>query len=97
MTIHLTGVWHLLVQIEEAGDRACYDHERDMIQMPERRRFTGTETTTPAESFYSMLCHELVHWSGVKHRLDRDLTGRFGSEAYAVEELIAELGAAFPP
>lgn len=57
--------------------------------MPERRRFTGTQTTTPAEAFYSTLCHELVHWSGAKSRLDRDLTGRFGSDSYAVEELIA--------
>lgn len=82
-------------RIEEAGDRACYIPSADLIRMPERRRFTGTETTTPAEGFYSTLCHELVHWSGVKHRLDRDLTGRFGSGSYAVEELIAELGAAF--
>jgi len=39
--------------------------------------------------------HELTHWTGAKKRLNRDLSGRFGSEAYAVEELIAELGAAF--
>ncbi|MEX0956388.1 MAG: zincin-like metallopeptidase domain-containing protein [Rhizobiaceae bacterium] len=82
-------------RIEEGGDRACYVPSSDMIRMPERRRFTGTETTTPAEGFYSTLCHELVHWSGAKHRLDRDLTGRFGSESYAMEELVAELGAAF--
>ena len=63
--------------------------------MPERRRFTGTDTTTPAEGFYSTLCHELVHWSGVKARLDRDLSGRFGDDAYAMEELVAELGSAF--
>jgi antirestriction protein ArdC len=81
--------------IEEGGDRACYIPSTDMIRMPERRRFTGTENTTPAEGFYSTLCHELVHYSGAKHRLDRDLTGRFGSESYAMEELVAELGAAF--
>jgi antirestriction protein ArdC len=81
--------------IEESGDRACYIPSLDKILMPERRRFTGTETTSPAEGYYSTLCHELVHWSGAKHRLDRDLGGRFGNEAYAVEELVAELGAAF--
>lgn len=81
--------------IEETGDRACYIPSLDCIRMPERRRFTGTETTTPAEGFYSTLCHELVHWSGAKSRLDRDLSGRFGKEAYAMEELVAELGAAF--
>jgi antirestriction protein ArdC len=82
-------------KIEEGGDTACYIPATDVIRMPERRRFTGTETTTAAESFYSTLCHELVHWSGVKHRLDRDMSGRFGTESYAVEELVAELGAAF--
>jgi len=48
-----------------------------------------------ARGYYSVLAHELTHWTGGKARLDRDLKGRFGSEAYAVEELIAELGAAF--
>lgn len=67
-----------------------------MICMPERRRFTGTEIATPAKGFYSTPCHELVHWSGAKHRLPRDLTGRFGTESCAMEELVAELGAAFP-
>lgn len=81
--------------IVEGGDKACFIPSQDMIRMPERRRFTGTQTTTPAEAFYSTLCHELVHWSGAKSRLDRDLSGRFGSDSYAVEELIAELGAAF--
>ncbi|TKB18043.1 MAG: antirestriction protein, partial [Mesorhizobium sp.] len=44
---------------------------------------------------YSTLLHELGHFSGAKHRLARDLTGRFGSESYAVEELVAELAASF--
>jgi len=82
-------------KIEEGGDRACYIPSADIIRTPERRRFTGTQTTTPAEGFHSTLCHELVHWSGAKQRLDRDMTGRFGTESYAVEELVAELGAAF--
>ncbi len=81
--------------INEHGDRAFFSPINDQITMPERRRFIGTETTTAAEGFYSTLCHELVHWSGVQSRLGRDLSGRFGDEAYAVEELIAELGAAF--
>jgi antirestriction protein ArdC len=82
-------------KIEEGGDMACYIPSLDMIRLPERRRFTGTPTTMPVEGFYSTLCHELVHWSGAKQRLDRDLSARFGSESYAIEELIAELGAAF--
>lgn len=81
--------------IVEYGERACYIPATDYIQMPDRRRFKGTATSTPAEGFYSTLFHELVHWSGAKARLSRDLGNRFGGEAYAVEELIAELGAAF--
>lgn len=82
-------------QIEEGGDKACFIPSLDVIRMPERRRFTGTETTTAAEGFYSTLAHELVHWSGAEKRLARDLSGRFGDESYAIEELVAELGAAF--
>lgn len=82
-------------QITEGGDRACYVPELDMIHMPDRRRFVGTKTTTAAEGFYSTLCHELVHWSGAKTRLDRDMSARFATEHYAMEELVAELGAAF--
>lgn len=82
-------------RIEEGRDIACYNVASDCIQMPERRRFIGTDSTTPAEGYYSTLCHELVHWSGAKSRLGRDLVQRFGSEAYAMEELVAELGASF--
>lgn len=81
--------------IEEGGDKAYYVPSADIIRMPERRRFTGTATTSAAEGFYSTLCHELTHWSGSKARLSRDLSARFGTEAYAMEELVAELGAAF--
>ncbi len=63
--------------------------------MPEREAFTGTDTSTPAEGYYGTLLHELTHWTGHEKRCDRDLRNRFGSEAYAAEELIAELGAAF--
>ncbi|MBM2321033.1 MULTISPECIES: ArdC family protein [Marivita] len=82
-------------KVEEHGDVACYIPSQDVILMPDRRRFTDQRSTAPSEAFYSTLCHELVHWSGAKPRLDRDLTGRFGDKAYAMEELVAELGAAF--
>ena len=45
--------------------------------------------------FQATALHELGHWSGAKHRLDRDLKNRFGTKAYAAEELVAELTAAF--
>ena len=41
------------------------------------------------------MLHELTHWSGAPHRLDRQFGKRFGDHAYAFEELVAELGAAF--
>lgn len=81
--------------IRHGGDRACYSPSGDYIQMPPRERFTGSETSTATESYYATLLHELTHWSGHRSRCDRDLSGRFGNAAYAMEELIADLGAAF--
>jgi hypothetical protein len=48
-----------------------------------------------AAHFYGVAFHEMGHWTGGKKRLDRDLRSRFGERAYAAEELIAELCAAF--
>jgi antirestriction protein ArdC len=50
-----------------------------------------------ADHYYNVAFHELAHWTGHKTRLDRDLKNRFGSRAYAAEELVAELSAAFLP
>jgi antirestriction protein ArdC len=47
------------------------------------------------EAAYGTLFHELTHWTATPSRCNRNLTGRFGDEAYAAEELIAEMGAAF--
>jgi antirestriction protein ArdC len=76
-------------KLTHEGDRAGYMPTVDRVQMVPFSQFK-----TPA-AYYSVLAHELTHWSGAETRLNRDLTGRFGSEAYAVEELVAELGAAF--
>ena len=46
-------------------------------------------------SYYSTLAHEHSHWTAKAERCDRQLGKRFGDNAYAAEELIAELGAAF--
>ena len=82
-------------RITIGGDRAFYRPSEDAITMPDRPRFVGTETLSPTEAWYATLLHELTHWTGAKHRLDRDLSGRFGSDSYAIEELVADLGAAF--
>lgn len=77
------------------GNIAGYLPGSDYISIPEQLRFSGTDTSTPTESYYSTIFHELVHWTGHWSRLARNLTSRFGSADYAMEELIAELGAAY--
>lgn len=74
---------------------ARYRHDVDCIELPERERFAGTDTSSPSESYYGVLLHELTHWSGAPHRLNRVFGKRFGDSAYAFEELVAELGSAF--
>jgi antirestriction protein ArdC len=75
--------------IRHGGGRAFYRVEDDFIRIPELHTFRTSI------DYYSILAHELTHWSGAEKRLNRDLSNRFGSEAYAAEELVAELGAAF--
>lgn len=82
-------------KIQHGKGGAYYAPELDYIGMPAREAFTATATSTREESYYSAALHELAHWSGHKSRLARDLNNRFGSQAYAAEELIAEMGAAF--
>lgn len=48
-----------------------------------------------AKSYYATLLHELAHSTGHGTRLNRDLSGSFGSNKYAREELIAEIAATF--
>lgn len=75
--------------IAHGGDRAYYRPSTDQICLPYFEQFAA-----PA-AYYAVLAHETVHWTGAKKRLDRDLQNRFGTEAYAMEELVAELGSAF--
>lgn len=82
-------------QIAHGGERAFYRPSTDHIQMPDEDLFCGTDTMTRGEGYYAVLVHELTHWTGAKHRLDRQLGKRFGDQAYAAEELVAEIGAAF--
>ena len=71
------------------GDRAFYSPDHDYIQLPEPASFHGPQ------QFAAVALHEAAHWSGARSRLDRDLTGRFGSEAYSREELRAEVASVF--
>lgn len=67
---------------------AFYSPSSDTVTMPKFAQFRE-----PA-GFYGTQFHEGVHATAAPHRCDRDLTGRFGSEAYALEELVGELGSA---
>ncbi len=78
------------VPVRHGGNRAFYSIAADAIQMPPFESFQDPDR------YYATLAHECTHWSGGKTRLNRDFGGhRFGSEGYAIEELVAELGAAF--
>lgn len=82
-------------KIQHGGERAYYQPSIDTIHMPLAERFFGSATSSATEAYYATLLHELTHWTGHKSRCDRDFADRFNKEAYAMEELVAELGAAF--
>jgi len=76
--------------VVHGGGRACYVPSTDNIHMP------CIDLFRDAISYYATRGHETVHWTRHPSRLDRDFgRKRFGDEGYAVEELVAELGAAF--
>ena len=79
-----------------SGSQAYYYPAGDYIHVPETMDFIMTQDATATENYYSTLFHELVHWSGAPHRLDRDIAKHNSQKfKYAFEELVAELGAAF--
>ena len=78
------------ITIRHGGNRAFYSVDRDIVQMPEFRSFRD------AESYYATLGHECCHASRHPARLNCDLgRKRYGDAGYAMEELVAEIGAAF--
>ena len=77
------------IRTEHGGTRAYYSRSEDSIQLP------PYETFHNRESYYSTRCHESIHASGHASRLNREFGKRFGDASYSVEELVAEMGAAF--
>jgi len=75
--------------VKHGGNQAYYAPVTDHIQMPPFQAFVESVP------YYSTLAHEHTHWTANATRCDRQLGKRFGDSAYAAEELIAELGAAF--
>jgi antirestriction protein ArdC len=75
--------------VRHGGNRAAFVPAGDFIVLPEVDQFDKIT------DYYATSSHEHAHWSGAPSRLARDLSGRFGTGSYAVEELTAELSAAF--
>jgi antirestriction protein ArdC len=76
--------------VSHGGNQAFYASSQDRIQMPPFEFFRDPE------SYYATLLHETVHWTKHPKRMDRDFgRKRWGDEGYAMEELVAEIGAAF--
>ena len=70
-------------------DKALYNPAEDHIVLPFK------ETFKSPEAYYGVALHELTHWTGHESRLNRERGKRYGDRAYAFEELVAEMGAAF--
>lgn len=75
----------------EGHGRACFIPSLDVIELPSISQFNRDMLL----EYIPVAAHETVHWSGAKSRLNRDLSGHFGSDSYAYEELIADIGAGF--
>src|SRR5277367_1209676 len=77
------------VDFRIGGDRAFYDPRHDFVQVPPPQAYFEPI------NWHRTALHEVSHASGHPHRLNRDLSGAFGTKKYAFEELIAEISAAY--
>jgi antirestriction protein ArdC len=75
--------------IRHGGDQAFYRPSDDVIQLPLQAQFPA------ASHYYNVALHELTHWTAHPTRCNRPLMSRMHLEAYAFEELVAEMGSAF--
>ena len=76
------------LDISFGSNKAYYSPSRDEIVMPDIKQFSSSE------AYYGTLFHEMTHSTGGVSRLNRNMTGKFGSKNYAKEELVAEIGSA---
>lgn len=80
-----TFIGNLGIKTVVGGSEAYYQPSTDTVHLPPFAQFRD------AAAFYGVWLHECGHGSGAPHRLDRDLSGRFGSAAYAFEEISVEI------
>jgi antirestriction protein ArdC len=87
------------LHLSHSNDGKCfYNITADKVVMSDKKTFKDTPDNSATGNYYSVLFHELIHWSGAKNRLARFEKNkkRFKDNAqleYAHEELIAEIGA----
>lgn len=72
----------------QKSDRAYYSPKGDYVVNPLREQFNQES------DFYSTIFHELSHWTGAEHRLNREFGKSFGDRQYAMEELVADISSA---
>ena len=88
-------VSNIKANIRHVENKCFYHMTYDYINMsPLDTWSAGSVYKSKEEAYYSALLHELAHWTGHEKRLNRDMTGFFGSESYAFEELVAEYSSA---
>lgn len=75
------------VKFETGGNSASYFPLMDRVTVPAIEQFES------ADAYYAVAYHELTHSTGHESRLDRIESVSFGSDPYAMEELVAEIGA----
>lgn len=86
----ITTVYSTLgTSVDHGGDRAAFIPSHDKIVMPRPEAFSSPD------AYAATALHELTHWTGHESRLAREFGKRFGDQAYAAEELVAEIGSAF--
>ena len=74
------------IDIRHGNDRAYYDRSGDFVRMPDFDQFSDEST------YWAVLAHEAIHWTGAPDRLGRVKGKEFGDKEYAIEELVAEMG-----
>lgn len=77
------------VPVYHQGTQAFYSSKKDVIYLPEKAAFLSEN------GYYATALHEIVHSTGHESRLNRDLSGKFGTKSYAIEELRAEFGSVY--
>lgn len=83
--------------IKKSGAKISHDQGSQNFYVPQKDTLHLTPKGAYADinDYYRTTLHELCHWTGHESRLNRNLSGAFGSKEYAREELRAEIASAF--